>query len=67
MSNEPLLTIHDVCGRLKVTRGTVYNLVRAGRLPGPVRLSMRSVRWRPEDIDVAIARLADRSRDGAAR
>lgn len=62
MTNEPLLTIHDVCGRLKVTRGTVYNLVRAGRLPGPVKLSARCVRWRAEDIEVAVARLVDRSR-----
>lgn len=60
--NEQLLTVTDLCERLKLSRGGIYNMVRVGTLPKPVKLSARCVRWRPEDVEAAIARLVDRSR-----
>jgi len=50
------LTTRDVCDRLRVSRWTVWNWVRAGRLPWPDRRG-RQARWRPEDIAAAEAQV----------
>jgi prophage regulatory protein len=53
-----LLTLYELADRLGVSPRTVARYVEQGRLPGPVRLSRKSVRWREEDISAAIAALS---------
>ena len=44
-----LLTVNELRGVLKVSRGTVYKLVNRGELPA-VRVGER-LRFRPADVD----------------
>ena len=46
---EPLLTVEDVAGILKVSRATVYSLVKDGSLP-TVEIGVRKTRFRRADI-----------------
>lgn len=45
----PLLTVADVAEILKVSRATVYSLVKDGRLR-PVDLGLRKTRFRRADV-----------------
>jgi predicted DNA-binding transcriptional regulator AlpA len=45
-----LLTPREVCERLGISRTTLYRRMADGRLPEPLRLSERVLRWRVEDI-----------------
>ena len=42
------MTVQDIAGDLQVHVSTVYRMVRAGRLPPPVRIG-RDSHWRTED------------------
>jgi predicted DNA-binding transcriptional regulator AlpA len=57
---EPLLTTPDLERLLKVDRRTITRLVKRGELPAPLKLG-GSNRWRAEDINAAIDRLAHRA------
>ena len=46
---EPLLTVQDVAEILKVSRATVYGLVKSGQLH-TVDLGLRKTRFRRHDI-----------------
>jgi excisionase family DNA binding protein len=46
---EPLLTVGDVAALLRVSKGTVYGLVRSGDL-SPVPLPIRKTRFRRADV-----------------
>jgi predicted DNA-binding transcriptional regulator AlpA len=55
MSSDPeMIDVREVAkligGSKTVTRTTVQRLVRAGKLPQPVRLSQRFVRWDKEKV-----------------
>jgi excisionase family DNA binding protein len=52
--DEPLLTISDVRGLLRLSRTGVYNLVRRGDLV-PIRIGGR-VRFSPSDVRAYLAR-----------
>lgn len=56
-----LMTIPQVADYLQVSVMTVYNMRRDGRLPAPVRLGAKSIRWDRQDID----QLIDASKRGA--
>jgi predicted DNA-binding transcriptional regulator AlpA len=45
-----LLTKSDVAGLLQISTRQVENLVRAGRIPGPLYLSRQSPRWRLAEV-----------------
>ena len=56
MSNFPeeeksLLTVKDVASRLQVSERTIWRWRAADRLPRPICLSPRSIRWRIRDIN----------------
>jgi putative molybdopterin biosynthesis protein len=64
--DEGTLTITDVCAQLKIKKGTVYQLIRAGELPA-FRLG-RTYRIEPQDLQrfkdtrkAAVAAAASRS------
>jgi prophage regulatory protein len=46
-----LLRLSDVCVQVALSRSTVYQRIAEGTFPAPIRISLRSVRWRIEDID----------------
>ena len=48
-----LLDINDLARRLKVSKGTIHNYIKAERIPPPIRLGSQ-LRWRPKDIDTWI-------------
>jgi excisionase family DNA binding protein len=52
--DEPLLTISEVRGLLRLSRTGVYNLVRRGDLV-PIRIGGR-VRFSPSDVRAYLAR-----------
>lgn len=60
MNQQQLLTIRDLAARLALCRNTIEGLLAAGVLPPPIRFG-RARRWRTEDIDSAIARMAERT------
>jgi excisionase family DNA binding protein len=52
---EPLLTAVQVAELLSVPKTRVWSMSRRGEIP-TVRIGLREVRYRPEDIDRWIAR-----------
>jgi len=52
--NMELLNLNQVCGRLKLSRRSVYRLKDAGRMPQPLRLG-RALRWRADELDQWVA------------
>lgn len=66
-TTEPLLmTVADVAQLLQVTGRTVNNLVRAGRLPAPLRLGHHP-RWHREQLLQWLAVQADAAASEVAR
>jgi excisionase family DNA binding protein len=53
MSTE-YLTVDEVAERLRVSKGYIWRLAKAGQLPA-TRLSPRKMRFRATDIDAWIA------------
>jgi excisionase family DNA binding protein len=51
-----LLTAQEVARRLSIGVRTLYRLVRAGRVPPPLRFNRKLVRWRACDIDRLVGR-----------
>ena len=51
-----LLTAADVARKCRVTARTVHRWRRTGRLPAPVRLSGKTVRWQADAINTWLAR-----------
>lgn len=66
-SSAPIrfLRISEVAARTGLSRTTVYEWSADGRLPRPVRLSPRAVRWIEADVEEWIRERIAESRDGA--
>lgn len=48
--SERLLRRPEVENRTGLSRSTIYELVKEGRFPRPVKLGKRAVAWRESDI-----------------
>lgn len=46
-----LLTEGDVCGRLGISRVTLWRWVNAGQFPRPIYPGANTKRWTPESYD----------------
>ena len=46
-----LLTVREVMERVRMSRSTLYRLMRLGRFPEPVRVGLKAVRWKSDEID----------------
>ena len=57
---QELLTVSEVGELLKLSRSRVYAHVAAGRIPKPIHIAPRTPRWRREEIESWIERLAAR-------
>ncbi|GLP94712.1 helix-turn-helix transcriptional regulator [Paraferrimonas sedimenticola] len=55
---EQLLTIQDVCRLTKLSRSTIYKLMRDKKFPKPIKISVRNVRWPKYVVDEWAERLA---------
>jgi prophage regulatory protein len=68
---DRLLRIAEVAAKVALRQSTLFEMVRDGRFPAPVRLSSRASRWSEAEIDAWIdACLAGRdtaSHQGMAR
>ena len=54
---DMLLTVKDVAELLSVARRTVWRWTREGKMPRPVKLTRRTVRWRASAIQSYLDRL----------
>ena len=52
---DTLIRRPEVQRRTGYSKASIYRLVHAGDFPAPVRLGVRAVAWRTEDIDAWIA------------
>ena len=48
----PLLDVNEVMARVPLGRTAIYENVKRGRFPEPVRIGGRKIRWRESDIDL---------------
>jgi predicted DNA-binding transcriptional regulator AlpA len=60
-----LLTVKDLAAMLSIHERTCWRLaamaeVGQGDFPKPVRITPRTVRWRPADVEAYLAALASR-------
>jgi len=55
-----LLSARQVAERLSISERSVWRLAAAGRLPEPVRLTGKLVRWRSGDIEACIEAMSTR-------
>lgn len=46
-----LVRLAGVCELLGMSRSSVYKLISEGKFPAPVRVSVRSVRWRVDALE----------------
>lgn len=53
--NQCLLTRKQVEDRTTLSRSSIYRLMREADFPSPLRVGVRAVRWRSEDIEAWMA------------
>lgn len=58
-NRERLLRIREVLQRLPISRTSLYDGVKVGLYPAPVRIGKRTVAWRESDIDRLIKGFGD--------
>ncbi|NVO22622.1 helix-turn-helix transcriptional regulator [Donghicola mangrovi] len=52
MEYRKLIKIKDVCAITKLSRATIYRKQQAGDFPSAIQLSVRSVAWYADEIEV---------------
>jgi prophage regulatory protein len=57
-SQQVLLRVREVSARTRLSRTSIYRLVRAGNFPPPVATGVRLIAWRSSDIDDWMVALA---------
>ena len=53
--NDRLLTIEEVGSRLRLSKPTIYKLIRQGQFPKQLRLCANKVAWIEREVDEWIA------------
>jgi prophage regulatory protein len=54
-SRERLLRLHDVVRSVALGKTAIWDRVRAGRFPKPVRIGVRAVAWLESEVQAWIA------------
>ena len=67
MTDQRLLTRHEVERRVGMGRSAIYRAMREGRFPEPLRVGPKSVRWPLSEIEAWIAGLQRAHGDGIHR
>lgn len=52
-----LYNIHQVVAAVTLSKSTVYRLIKEGKFPQPVRISLKRVGWRKAEVDSFVASL----------
>ena len=67
MAEQPLSILRRkaVEERTGLSRTTLYDYIRAGRFPAPVRVGARAVGWVASEVDAYLATQVERSRKSA--
>lgn len=55
-TDPPDISTRDLCRRFQVGKRTIFRWIAEGRLPEPVRLTARTLRWRESDVQAFIER-----------
>jgi predicted DNA-binding transcriptional regulator AlpA len=55
MKDADLITSQVVADRLSISVRTLWRWVREGRIPEPIRVNRKMVRWKKSVIDATIA------------
>ena len=58
MENLRLIPIDKVCQTVGVSPATLYRLIAAGRFPAPVKIGLKAVRRRADEIAEHIERIS---------
>lgn len=53
-SAKRLLRIEELMARLSISRSSVWEGCRAGRLPQPIKIGPRTTVWKSEEVDAFI-------------
>ena len=51
MATEYLITRHEVERRVGLTRSSIYDAMRKGEFPLPLKVGAKAVRWESSDIE----------------
>ena len=49
--SDSLINIREVCAIIGLSRSSIYKRIPEGGFPAPLRVGLRSVRWRLSDIE----------------
>lgn len=56
-----LMTIGEVCGRVRLAKPSIYRSIAAGKFPRPIKIGPKRSFWVASEIDAYIAaRMAER-------
>lgn len=53
-SNAPYMRLGDVLQYMKISRTTLYRLIKAGKVPSPIKAGPRISLWRRQDIETVM-------------
>ena len=56
-SSCQLLTVRQVAGLLSVHPRSVWRMAATGKIPAPIRLGEKTVRWRAADLEQHLEKL----------
>jgi prophage regulatory protein len=55
MDELKLYRLRDLSARIGLARSAIYQAIKDGRFPKPVRIGARAVAWRHQDVERWIA------------
>ena len=61
MAEVHYLKVKELAQRLGVSRSTIWEWSRTGKLPKPVKLGDAVTRWRSDEIEAALEKLEQRA------
>lgn len=64
MSEYKLLRLQEVIEQTQLSRSSIYFGIQKGSFPAPVKVALRAVRWKSEDIETWRANLSSTARGG---
>ena len=56
-----LLRVKDIERELRISRTTIWRLVKAGTFPPPLRITSKAIAWRRSDIEAWQEQLAEKA------